>query len=314
MPPGTSKKKSTTVGRPRKSKAKGAMKKTTKKGAYKKSKVKAMAIRRNPMVENKKRELANITIGTEIQDPTVFNPLMPGQVGAVDSTGIFSILPLTNYTTQFQVGMRNNVDSSDRMNGTNLFGKYLNAKGIVRFPEGNNIQSLPQNLELIWGWCPAINATVNTSPAVGNITPANITIHIVQQVSEFLNAQSDQLRYVAKREQHIQILGRKRIRPNLNKQYTAPAASGTATNSGVVPDVNWSVNWPVMKKLHYDYGGVLSNYPAEPTISERCFNLNDDRLPFLCFYQPDANTVSDQTDADEFPHIAYNSMFYFTDS
>lgn len=293
---------------------KGVMKKTTRKGAYKKGKVKAMAIRRNPMVENKKRELANITIGTEIQDPTEFNPLFPGQTGAVDSTGIFSILPLINYTTQFQVGMRNNVDSSDRMNGTNVFAKYLTAKGIVRFPVGTNIQSLPQNLELIWGWVPAMNATVNTAPAVGNITPANTTIHIVQQVSEFLNAQTDQLRYVAKREQHIQVLGRRRIRPNLNRAYTAPAASGVAANSGVIPDVKWNVKWPLMKKIHYDYGGVLSNYPVEPTISERCFNLNDDRLPFLVFYQPDAGQIADVTDPDEYPHVAYNSMFYFTDS
>lgn len=312
MPPKkTTTKKTTRVGG---RKDRGAMRKTSKKGAYKKSKVKAMAIRRNPMVENKKRELANLVFGTEIQDPTAFNPLMSGTVGAVDSTGIFSLLPLTNYTTQFQVGMRNGVDSSDRMNGTNLFGKYLNAKGVVRFPAGLNIQNTPQNLELVWGWCPAYNRTINTTPAIGNVTPANITQHIISQVAEFLNARTDRLRYVAKREQHIQILGRKRIRPKLNRSYTAPASGGTVANAGTIPDANWSVNWPVMKKLHYDYGGTITNYPDPSNISERCFNLNDDRLPFLCFYQPDANEISDSTDPDEHPQVAYNSMFYFTDS
>lgn len=294
------------------SKGKGNMKKTTKRGAYKRNRVKTMVNRRNPMVENKKRELANIVIGTEIQDPTVFNPLMSGETGAVDSTGIFSILPLTNYTTQFQVGMRNDVDSSDRISGSNVFGKYLNAKGICRFPVGSNIPQFPQNLELIWGWCPAYNRTTNTAPAIGNVTPADITIHIIAQVAEFINAQSDQLRYIQKRDQHIQILGRKKIRPNLNQQYSAPAASGAVYPSGVAPDVKWSVNWPLMKKIHYDYGGTISNTGA--TYTERCFNLNDDRLPFLCFYQPDTGTLLSQTNSDYFPHVAYNSCFYFTDS
>lgn len=313
MPPKSKARKANLARQPYRKYSKN-MKKTTKKGAYKKGKVKAMAIRRNPMVENKKRELANITIGTEIQDPTEWNPLMSGTVGAVDSTGIFSLLPLTNYTTQFQVGMRNGVDSSDRMSGTNLFGKYLTAKGIIRFPAGINIQSVPQNLELIWGWVPAMNATVNTAPAVGNITPANVTNHIISQVAEFLNARTDQLRYVARREQHIQILGRRRIRPNLNRSYAAPAQSGTIANSGVIPDVKWNCKWPLMKKVHYDFGGTVTNYPDTPVVEERCFNLNDDRLPFLVFYQPDANEISDPDDADEHPQVAYNSMFYFTDS
>lgn len=287
------------------------MKKTSKKGAYKKGKVKAMVTRRNPMVENKTRELANITSGTEIVNPTDFQALEATSTGAISAGGIFNLLPLHNFTTQFQVGMRNQVDNSDRINGVNIFGKYLTAKGIVRFPQGSDIPSLPQNLELIWGWCPAMHATTNTAPALGNITPANITAHIIQQVSEYLNAQSDQLRYIPKRDQHIQILGRKRIRPNLNKQYSAPPAAGAVVNEGSVPDKFWSVKWPLMKKFHYDWGGEIAS--DQPTISERCFNLNDHRLPFLCFYQPDQGSLY-PGDQDRRPAVAYNSMFYFTDS
>lgn len=308
------------------------MKKTTRKGAYRKNKVKAMQIRRAPLVETKTRELAEIAApwgdaSQQIANPMVYNPLLtstllpPGTGNAIPSTGVYSLLTLANFYTQFQVGQRVGVDNEDRMLGHNVFAKYLNVKGIVRFPNMENIQNFPQSLELIWGWCPAINATTTTAPAVSGLSPASIYQHITQQVSEYMNAQSDQLRFHPKRDQSCTIVGRRKVRPNIQRQYSAPATTvhhttGADVNVGVIPDWKFNVSFKMMRKIHYDRGGVISYIDEHgATIDEQTYNLNDHRIPFVCFYQPDYGVINGgYPSADTVPAVAYNSMFYFTDS
>lgn len=307
------------------------MKRTTKKGAYKKNNKKAMVTRRAPLVETKTRELAEIATpfgntSGQIAVPTVYNPLMAStaqpapHTNAIPSTGVYSLLTLANFYTQFQVGQRVGVDNANRINGTNLFAKYLNVKGIVRFPVSENIQEAPQTLELIWGFCPPMNATTQTAPAVTGLSPANIYAHITAQVSEYMNAQSDQLRFHPKRDQHCQIIGRRKVRPNLMKQYSLPpliSEGYTANESvGVVPDWKFNISFKLMRKTHYDRGGTIS-YTDETgnVIDEVTYNLNDHRIPFVCFYQPDYGVINGGVaTADTVPNVAYNSMFYFTDS
>lgn len=325
---------STYVGKPSRKKSfkprksRGVMRKTTKKGAYAKNKKQAMVIRRAPLVETKTRELAEIAVpfgatSGQISDPTVYNPLLSSTVkghDAIPSTGIFNLLTLPNLYTQFQVGQRVAVDNANRINGTNIFAKYLNVKGIVRFPGGENIQAMPQNLELVWGYCPPINATTNTAPAITSLSPASIYSHITAQVSEYLNAQSDQLRFHPKRDQSCHIIGRRRVRPNLQRQYTLPPMikdDGSDIESvGVVPDWKFNVSFKLMRKLHFDRGGTIAyTDDSGNTIDEVTYNLNDHRIPFVCFYQPDYQIVNGgYPDGDTVPNVAYNSMFYFTDS
>ena len=324
---------STYVGKPKKKsfkarKSRGVMRKTTKRGAYKKNKKQAMVIRRAPLVETKTRELAEIAApfgatSGQISDPTVYNPLLSSTIkghDAIPSTGIFNLLTLPNLYTQFQVGQRVAVDNANRINGTNIFAKYLNVKGIVRFPGGENIQAMPQNLELVWGYCPPINATTNTAPAITSLSPASIYSHITAQVSEYLNAQSDQLRFHPKRDQSCHIIGRRRVRPNLQRQYTLPPMikdDGSDIESvGVVPDWKFNVSFKLMRKLHFDRGGTIAyTDDSGNTIDEVTYNLNDHRIPFVCFYQPDYGIVNGgYPDGDTVPNVAYNSMFYFTDS
>jgi len=133
------------------------LKKTSKKGAYKKGAVKQFAKRQNPFVENKTRILSeiwqmnahDIDPATGMIDPINGGegwPLMAGVAGnPIYSSGIFNILPLHNYTTMFQAG-RLNTDNSNRMSGNNIFAKYLNVKGKVIWPNGDNISRLPQSL------------------------------------------------------------------------------------------------------------------------------------------------------------------------
>lgn len=312
-------------------KSRGTMKKTTRKGAYKKGKVKVMKRRMAPLVETKTRELAEIAApfgvsSGQIADPTVYNPLMAStaqpapHTNAIPSTGVYSLLTLPNFYTQFQVGQRVAVDNANRISGNAVFAKYLNVKGIVRFPVAENIQAYPQTLELIWGWCPPVNATTSTAPAVTGLSPANIYSHITAQVSEYMNAQSDQLRFHPKRDQHCQIIGRRKVRPNLQRQYTLPPTikdDGESVQSeGVVPDWKFNVSFKIMRKIHYDRGGTIQYIDDnQTTIDEVCYNLNDHRIPFVAFYQPDYGVINGGVASeDTVPNVAYNSMFYFTDS
>lgn len=331
MPSGKLVRQSTYVGKKKSRKSSKNMKKTTKKGAYRKNKVTAIKRRVAPMVETKTRELAEIATpfgnsSGQIAVPTVFNPLMASNAqpaphtNAIPSTGIYNLLTLANFYTQFQVGQRVAVDNANRINGNNIFAKYLNVKGIVRFPLAENIQAYPQSLELIWGWCPPMNTTTNTAPAVTSLSPANIYSHITAQVSEYMNAQSDQLRFHPKRDQHCQIIGRRKVRPDLTRQYTLPPMikdDGQSVESeGVVPDWKFNVSFKIMRKIHYDRGGTIQYIDDnQNTIDEVCYNLNDHRIPFVCFYQPDYGVINGGVASeDTVPNVAYNSMFYFTDS
>tara|TARA_B100000519_G_C14233520_1_gene433613 strand:- start:201 stop:1175 length:975 start_codon:yes stop_codon:yes gene_type:complete len=307
--------------------AKRVMKKTSKKGAYKKGKVKAMAIRRNPMVENKTRVLSSIwqmnghdiDPGTGIINPINGGegwPLMQGVAGSpIVSTGIFSLLPLHNYTTMFQSG-RLNVDNSDRMVGNNIFAKYLNVKGKVRWPNGDNISRLPQSLQLIWGYTAPSNFTSMTTPQVSALTPSQLTAHIVAQISEYFNTQVDEFEFAPKRNNNLTILGKKWIKPRQGNQYTAPpghlpSTIGNDRVEGTLPDTRFNVSFKIFKKTHYDAGGNVSYVGT--TDQDQCYNLNDHRIPFVVFYQPDEATLG-MPDADKRPRVAYNSILYYTDS
>lgn len=312
---------------PGKAPGKSAMKKTTKKGAYKKDKVKAMAVRRNPIVENKTRVLSEIwkMNGHDADPATGFLdpinggegwPLMSGVAGSpIYSSGVFSILPLHNYTTQFQSG-RLNTDNSNRIVGNNIFAKYLNVKGKVRWPNGDNISRLPQSLQLIWGYTSPANYTSSTVPAVGGLLPQNLTAHIVEQIGEYFNAQVDEFEFAPKRNNNLKILGKRWIKPKQGEQYTAVPGHLTSTMAadrveGTLPDTRFSVSFKMFKKSHFDAGGNISY--AGTADQDQCYNLNDHQIPFVCFYQPDEQVLGGP-DVDKRPKVAYNSILYFTDS
>jgi hypothetical protein len=152
------------------------MRRTTKKGAYNKTKKKFAQRRRAPFVESHTRELANITTAASSPGGT---PAIPNPMNPVPLDAVFTGLPLHNLTTMFQVGQRGLVDQSDRMVGTSIFAKYLNTKIQIRWPKGDYIPSIPQNLELIWGWTVPMNLTTITSPPVTSAVPSTVSAHTV---------------------------------------------------------------------------------------------------------------------------------------
>lgn len=303
------------------------LKKTTKKGAYKKDAVKQMAKRRNPMVEQKTRVLSEIwqmngydaDPATGLIDPINNGegwPLMNGVAGSpVYSSGIFNLLPLHNYTTMFQAG-RLNTEQSDRLQGTNCFNKYLNVKGKIIWPVGDDISRLPQSLQLIWGWTCPTNFTTNTVPAVEGAVPQNITAHIVEQLGEYFNSNVDEFSFKQKRNNNLRILGKRWLKPRQGNQYTAvpnphTTSLGTEKIMGTLPDTKFNLSFKIFKKTHYDAGGLLSY--AGTADQDQCYNLNDHQIPFVCLYQPQEGTLY-PGDSDKRPNVAYNSILYFTDS
>jgi len=302
------------------------LKKTSKKGAYKKGAVKQFAKRQNPFVENKTRILSeiwqmnahDIDPATGMIDPINGGegwPLMAGVAGnPIYSSGIFNILPLHNYTTMFQAG-RLNTDNSNRMSGNNIFAKYLNVKGKVIWPNGDNISRLPQSLQLIWGYTAPSNYTNTTVPNVTALLPQNTTAHIVEQIGEYFNSKVDEYAFVPRRNNNLTILGKKWIKPKQGNQYTAvpghmPGTLGADRVDGTLPDTKFNISFKIFKKTHYDAGGNVSY--AGTADQDQCYQLNDHRIPFVCFYQPDEATLGGP-DVDKRPNVAFNSILYFTD-
>ena len=90
----------------------------------------------------------------------------------------------------------------------------------------------------------------------------------------------------------------------------------TTSSVGVVPDWKFNVSFKLMRKIHYDRGGTISYIDEnQNTIDEATYNLNDHRIPFVCFYQPDYGVINGGVpNEDVVPNVAYNSLLYFNDS
>jgi hypothetical protein len=68
-----------------------------------------------------------------------------------------------------------------------------------------------------------------------------------------------------------------------------------------------------MKKVHYDSGGEVEYSSPNTNPKDRCYINNDQRIPFVVFYQPDEGILY-PGDEDKRPAVAYNSILYFSDS
>lgn len=329
--------KAVTKYRPKQRRKQPPMRKTTKKGAYAKSKVKAMAIRRNPMVENKTRDTEDVLRDFLPQNgngsTTNFyfrDTLQFCREEELRDNSLQFLPPMPVYA------MRKGLENY-QMIGQNIFAKYLVQKITIRFPQsnvvlnnqfGNNPQKTitpvqPQEYRLIHGFVPVkLATTASTSPNDNQVTMAFIAGHVEGRVRDYLNERRDHLRITPKRTSSLKILGDKRIRPNLSKMNTAPlrteeGLSGTEYGIGSIPDVNLTVKWPMMKKLHYTSTanfdvGVGGNPPQNSLPGEYnnwhwhpfcvLVNVNFDELPV------------DTTRKLKLANYAYNTQLYFTDS
>ncbi len=292
----------------------GTMKKTTARGAYAKNRKKNMMIRRAPFVETKSKTYEDLRVEyphmldhLEFTERTTPHRFMNPEVFLLHKQGL----------------------GESQHIGNSIYAKYMNMKLQIRFPqksmEVNGVDQIvpivPQDYELIWGWVPnPLMATGSTTPAAPNMTLDDINTHINQRVEDYIDQQRDRLRFIPKKASTLRIAGRKKIRPNLNRQSTAPLQTidpitGADYAIGSVPDVNVNISWKLMRKLHLEQATNLVPDPTKPGSNFSGSFPNYAWLPFCVFVNWDYTDLTDVGSRTLYmPSIAYNSILYYTDS
>lgn len=315
MPPGNPKKKTTNVGKKKKSKAKN---KETKKGAYKKKNKQKMMNKRAPLVETKRKTLEDLRVANYFAG-TGTNPIVDHTAFTAHNTEHVHMNPLTFYLWSQGLGQSQHI-------GQNVLAKYLNMKIQVRFPQPSMnvagtpqiIPSIPQHYELVWGWVPApYQFTGTTTPAVNAVDLTQLKEHVNHRVNDYFNSRKDFLRFIPAKDSTIRIVGRRNVRPDMRYQSTAPPSSpGVATNpTGTIPDFHTEINWKMPnagKKLWLEQTGNLDGgnklvamYPNYSWLPFCVFvNWNHDELVGV---HP-TNTIL------YCPSLAWNDICYYTDS
>lgn len=288
-----------------------AMKRTTKRGAYKRGNKKAMMIRRSPFTETKIRSAEAV-----VQD---FPELTDRTNYVTYNSEITNMNPVSYFV--HKQGLENN-----EVIGNSIFCKYLKQKISVRFPQPGFITNsqnkvipfVPQRYELIWGFVPApMNLTGSTTPAVDEVSVADINTYINKRVLDYVNQQKDKLRFIPKKASTIRILGRRRVRPDMRFLSTAPPTSsdnvGTDTAVGTIPNYDTSISWPCMRKLHLEKSERMTE--SSPGVyREGMYGGNYNQLPFCVFINWDWVDLP-YTDRNlRCPALAWNNQLWFSDS
>lgn len=270
--------------------------------AYKPRNKKKMMIARAPFVETKSR--------THEDTRSDFPTLTDRNVFTAYNTQHFHMNP------DSFIAMNQGFEET-QMIGRAIYAKYLKMKISVRFPQpafqvagaSMIIPNIPQRYELVWGFVNSTQWTGTTTPNAPNATLTDIHTHINQRVIDYFNEQKDYLRFIPKRASTIQIVGRRKVYPS--KKYLQIVNShdnvSADTLTGVIPDFNTSIKWPMMKKVHYDKtakmaGGLPGFFP------------NFNKLPFCVLVNPDWEQLPSSNRILYCPMIAYNDCIWFSDS
>lgn len=278
--------------------------KAKKINAYKSSRKRRMMIARAPLVETKSRTSEEMALKVDntaiLADPINFQDI------PVDDAITQMPLHPFNWMTQ---GL-----GEDEMLGLSVYSKYIKQKLQFKLPSGTNAINFPCNLYLIHGWIKSPYArTSNTNPDSTTATYQQFNTDVFNQLKEFFDEREDKLRFIPKANNQIKILGYKKLKPNRNQSISPPTqVFGTSLDpsgfktAGANSDINVSVTFRVMRKIHYTPG---------PTISPNLgyFYNNSSWRPFCVLYNPDyANW---QTYPNTGPiKVASNSCHWYSDS
>lgn len=292
-------------GRPQPLKKTKSLKVTSKRGAYKPQQKKNMMIRRAPFVETKSRTHEDV-----IAD-------FPALVGRNAFTAYNTAL--LNMNPDSFLCMKQGLEEN-QMIGRAVFAKYLKMKISIRFPQpsfvinGKNqiIPDRPQRYYLLWGFVNSTNWTASTSPQANTATLADVHTHINQRLIDYFNDQKDYLRFIPKRASTLTIIGRRKVYPS--KKYLQVTNShdnvGADTITGVIPDFNTSVYWPLKKKIHYE----KTNNIQDDQNQTFGFYPNYNRLPFCVLVNPDHSDLPSVDRILYCPQVAWNDALWYSDS
>ena len=209
--------------------------------------------------------------------------------------------------------------------GNSCYAKYLKMKIGIRFPQPafqtgaytKAIPMFPQNYELVWGWVPnELGYTGNTTPTANTATISDINHHINHRVVDYFNQQKDKLRFIPKQASTIRIVGRRKVRPDLRYQSTAPplttdASMGDDYAVGTIPDYRTSISWKMGKKLHLQPSTQLH------ATTEGLYPNFGTWLPFAVFINWDYDLLpgaGGASTAAYCPAIQYNDAIWYSDS
>lgn len=285
-------------------------KKVTRKGAYRKNNKRNFQMRRAPFVETKSKTREDLVVQ--------FSGLTDVSVFRTSNTPHVHLNPDT--FLMWKRGMEEN-----EVIGNSCYAKYLKMKIGIRFPQPafssggytKIIPNTPQNYELIWGWVPnELGYTGQTTPVADQATIADINSFINQRVTDYVDQQKDKLRFIPKSASTIRITGRRKIRPDMRFQSTAPpttidATMGTDYAVGSIPDRYTSISWRMGKKLHLQPSSKLegSNEGLYPNFGTW--------LPFCVFVNWDYDTLPGAPSAATqayLPAIQINDCIWYSDS
>ena len=312
----------TAVRAPRNRKAKPRMRKVSKKGAYKKNQKKNFMRKRAAVVETKRKTQEDLrAVGFFAGTGT--NPIDDHLQWTVYNTEHIHMNPLTYYCWS------QGLDQSQHI-GQSVTVKHLNQKVQVRFPQPvmkiagdpQKVPFIPQSYELVWGWIPApTQYTGTTTPAANNVSLTELKQHTNHRIVDYFNSRKDKLRFIPKKDSSIRITGRRKVRPDLRYQSTAPAHTTDATYPsedtvvGTIPDFFTEIQWKMPnggKKLWLEQTGNLDG--ANKLIG---MYPNYSWMPFcvLVNWDYDELLANHPTNTSLYcPSVAWNDIVYFTDS
>jgi len=152
------------------------------------------------------------------------------------------------------------------------------------------------------------------------MTLHDINTHINQRVTDYFNQQKDRLRFIPKKASTVNIIGRKRIRPKLNRSSTAPLQTidpltGADYAIGTIPDAHVDISWKLGRKLHLEHSANLVPDDTKPSVNHPGLFPNYSWLPFCVLVNYDYDGLPSGSDRTLYmPNVAYNSILYYSDS
>lgn len=303
-----------------------AMRRVSKTGAYKTAQKSNFIRKRAAVVETKRKTREDLRensfwVGANVDAPAAFADRMAFQV---TDNEIVHINPQTFYWWSQGLSQPQHISQAVTV-------KHLNQKIQVRFPQ-HNMQTIPgganlivpetpQSYELVWGWVPAPRMlTGHSDPVVNAETIAALDSYVNNKIKDYYNDRKDVLRFIPKKDVTIRIIGKKKIRPDLRYQSTAPLrdrdAAGDKYIHGTVPDWYGEISWKFPgggRKLWFEQTGNMTGTPGAMI----GMFPNYSWLPFCAVVNKnysEVKTAHPTTSINYCPAVSSNDIVYFTDS
>lgn len=200
------------------------------------------------------------------------------------------------------------------LEGTSLFAKYLTMKVQIDYPDGNKapVSKQPRPCELIWGWVNPMNLTQHTTPVDDQVTYAQIRQHIINAVQDDFDNMADPLQFHDKQRRLYNIIGRKKIKPQFNRNVPSQA-------SFTAPKMITTIKFPMNKKVSYQKS--QEDPMTDPFAVGNTFGYpNQAYLPFVmvfnpdaAYYEPPSGTPPEEYN-DYFIQASYNDCLWYYDA